>query len=79
MTTLQGFIIVMGSSGQLLIARKDARGYVAWIAGNLALIIVYHETQQFGLIVLQIANTAIQALALVSWLRASRQPAPISV
>lgn len=72
MTTLQAFIIVMGLTGQLLIARKDARGYLAWIAGNLALMVVYHETNQFGLVALQFANTAIQALAFTSWLRERR-------
>lgn len=74
MTTLQAFIIVMGLTGQLLIARKDARGYLAWMAGNLALMVVYHQTHQFGLVALQVANTAIEALAFVSWLRGHQPP-----
>ena len=72
MTTLQAFIIAMGLTGQLLIARKDARGYLAWIVGNLALMVVFYQTQQFGLIAWQVANTAIQVMAFLSWLRESR-------
>lgn len=72
MTTLQAFIIVMGLSGQLLIARKDARGYLAWIIGNLALMVVFYQTRQFGLIAWQVANTAIQVMAFLSWLREGR-------
>ncbi len=59
----------MGLSGQLLIARKDPRGYVAWIAGNLALMVVYYRTEQTALIGLQLANTAIQIGALINWRR----------
>jgi len=68
---LQAFIIVMALSGQILIARKDPKGYLAWIAGNLALIVVYYQTQQVALIGLQLANTAIQLVALKAWLRGS--------
>lgn len=69
MTTLQAFIIVMGIIGQILVARRDSRGYLAWIAGNLALIVVYQQTRQFGLIGLQAANIFIQITALASWCR----------
>lgn len=72
MTTLQAFIVVMGLGGQLLIARKDARGYLTWIAGNIALMVVFYQTQQFGLIAWQVANTCIQMLAFLSWLRDER-------
>ncbi|WP_198140842.1 hypothetical protein [Nitrosospira sp. NpAV] len=72
---LQVFIIVTGLIGQLLITRKDARGYLAWIAGNLALIIVYHQTQQFWLIAWQIANITLQVTALVVWLKEAKPQA----
>jgi len=68
-TTLQAFIIIMGLAGQVLIARKDPRGYVAWIAGNLALVVVYVDTQQHALVGLQVVNSAIQASALIRWMR----------
>lgn len=66
---LQVFVIVMGLGGQILIARKDPRGYLAWIAGNLGLMAVYHQTQQPALLFLQVVNTAIQLCALASWRR----------
>lgn len=76
MTELQVFIIVMGLTGQLLITRKDARGYLAWMAGNLALIAVYYQTQQFWLIAWQIVNIALQAVALILWMREVKPQAP---
>lgn len=72
MTILQGFILVMGLGGQLMIARHDARGYLAWIAGNLALIVIYRDTQQLALMALPAMNTLIQCAALVSWARHER-------
>jgi len=69
MSVLQAFIIIMGLAGQVLIARKDHRGYVAWIAGNLGLMIVYHQTHQPALIGLQIINTTFQVGALIAWRR----------
>ena len=73
MSLLQAFIIAMGLVGQVLIARKDARGYVAWIAGNLGLIVVYYQTDQAALIGLQVFNTLFQAGALVAWRRDSHR------
>lgn len=72
MTSLQAFIVVMGLTGQLLVARKDARGYLAWILGNIALAVIYYQTQQFALIALLAINTAIQTLTMVVWLRRER-------
>lgn len=72
MTSLQAFIVVMGLTGQLLVARKDARGYLAWILGNIALAVIYYQTQQFALIALLAINTAIQTLTMVVWLRQER-------
>lgn len=69
MLVLQAFIIATGLAGHVLIARKDPRGYLAWIAGNLALIVVYHQTRQYALIGLQIVNCAVQVGALISWRR----------
>lgn len=69
MNALQLFVIVAGLTGQLFIARKDPRGYLAWIAGNMGLVFVYWETKQFGLIALQFVNTAIQVAALMAWRR----------
>lgn len=62
----------MGLTGQLLVARKDARGYLAWILGNIALAVIYYQTQQFALIALLAINTAIQTLTMVVWLRRER-------
>ncbi len=73
MSVLQAFIITMGLAGQVLIARKDHRGYAAWIAGNLGLMIVYHQTHQPALIGLQILNTTFQIGALISWKRSARR------
>jgi nicotinamide riboside transporter PnuC len=70
MSCLQTFIIVMGLAGQILVARQDYRGYVAWIAGNVALMYVYYQTHQLPLIGLQVVNSAIQLAALFRWLRA---------
>lgn len=74
MSLLQGFIIAMGLVGQVLVARKDARGYLAWIAGNLGLMVVYHQTDQAALIALQVFNTVFQAGALIAWRRESSRP-----
>jgi nicotinamide riboside transporter PnuC len=71
MTSLQAFIIVMGLVGQVLIARRDVRGYVAWIAGNVALMFIYYETHQLALIGLQVVNSAIQVNALRLWMQES--------
>lgn len=79
MSALQLFIIMSGLTGQLLIARKDPRGYLAWIAGNIGLVFVYLETKQFALIVLQFVNTAIQLGALIAWRRAKQRGAPSSL
>lgn len=79
MTELQVFIIAMGFYGQLLITQKNARGYLAWIAGNLALIVVYYQTLQFWLIAWQIANITLQAVAFVTWLREDKSKALIGV
>ncbi|MDH6645359.1 nicotinamide riboside transporter PnuC [Ralstonia sp. GP73] len=70
---LQLFVILAGLTGQLLIARKDPRGYLAWIAGNIGLVFVYLETKQFALIALQFINTAIQVAALIAWGRGRRR------
>ena len=61
----------MGLAGQILIAKQDYRGYMAWIAGNVALMYVYYQTQQLALIGLQVANSAIQLAALRRWATAS--------
>ena len=72
MSPLQLFVILAGLTGQLFIARKDPRGYLAWIAGNMGLVFVYWETKQFALIALQFVNTGIQVTALIAWRRAKR-------
>jgi nicotinamide riboside transporter PnuC len=73
MSILQAFIITMGLAGQILIARKDHRGYAAWIAGNLGLMIVYHQTHQPALIGLQIVNTTFQVGTLIAWRRSTER------
>lgn len=73
MSVLQAFIITMGLAGQVLIARKDHRGYAAWIAGNLGLMIVYHQTHQPALIGLQVLNTTFQVGALIAWKRSAHR------
>lgn len=67
MTILQAFIIAMSLTGQVLVAKKDRRGYLAWIVGNVALMVVYRDTGQLGLIFLPLVNCAIQTAALISW------------
>ncbi len=69
MDLLQLLIITMGLAGQVLIARKHAGGYVFWIVGNIALMFMYHGLGQFGLIALQVANTAIQLFAITRWIK----------
>lgn len=67
MDALQLLIMCAGLVGQILIARKDRRGYLCWIVGNIALVWVYQDARQFGLIVLAIMNTAIQVHAFRHW------------
>jgi hypothetical protein len=64
MTVLQVFIAAMGVIGQILVARQDVRGYAAWIA-------LHSQTHQLGLIAVPLMNTAVQAAALVAWMRKS--------
>lgn len=72
MDWLQPLIILMGLSGQLLIAKKNPAGYACWIVGNISLMFVYADLRQYGLMGLQAVNTIIQIYALNDWLRGLR-------
>lgn len=73
MDWLQPLIILMGLSGQLLIAKKNPAGYACWIIGNISLMFVYADLHQYGLMGLQAVNTLIQIYALNDWLQGFRQ------
>ena len=72
MDWLQPLIILMGLSGQLLIAKKNPAGYACWIVGNISLMFVYVDLHQYGLMGLQAVNTVIQIYALIDWLKSFR-------
>lgn len=73
MDLLQLVIITFGLVGQVLIARKSHTGYLFWIFGNIALMFAYHDLHQYGLVGLQVVNTAIQMYAIAHWIRQHRQ------
>lgn len=76
MDLLQLFIIVMGLAGQVFVARKHPAGYGFWTAGSIALIVVYSDLHQYGLIGFQAANTGIQLYAMNRWARDRRATLP---
>lgn len=81
MILLQGFILLMGVVGQIMIASHDSRGYFAWIAGNVGLVEVYVGTQQTILIILPVMNIILQSVALIIWIKkraASLPPKDVS-
>jgi nicotinamide riboside transporter PnuC len=62
----------MGLAGQVLVAKRNAMGYAFWIVGNVSLMFMCHGLHQYGLIGLQIVNTAIQLYAVGRWINLSR-------
>ena len=83
MDALEIIIIVTGLIGQALVAKRIKWGFVFWIIGNLALSIVFWQSQKFGLIGLHAIYTSIQIYSFVNWARldkkAHRMPATATV
>ena len=67
MDFLQGIIIATGLIGQGLVAKRNRWGFVFWIAGNLALSVVFWRSSQFALIALHALYSAIQIYSFISW------------
>lgn len=72
MDALQLLIVTMGLAGQVLVAKRNAMGYAFWIVGNVSLMFMYHGLHQYGLIGLQVVNTAIQLYAVGRWINLSQ-------
>lgn len=64
---LQGFIIITGLAGQVLVGRRNHNGFLFWIAGNAALIYNFVGAGQLGLAALYGVYTGISIYSIVSW------------
>ena len=72
MDFLQLIIIATGLVGQGLVAKRNRWGFVFWIAGNLALSVVFWRSSQFALIALHALYSAIQIYSFISWSRSDK-------
>ena len=75
MDFLQGIIIATGLIGQGLVAKRNRWGFAFWIAGNLALSVVFWRSGQFALIALHALYSAIQIYSFISWSRSDQTAA----
>lgn len=63
----QLFIIITGLLGQILVARRNPRGFVFWIMGNIVLIQNFFNLRQFGLAGLYGVYTMISLYSIIAW------------
>ena len=76
MDATQLFIIVTGILGQILVAKRDSKGFLFWIAGNIALINTFTQHQQFGLAGLYFLYTILSIYSIFSWRRGMPSETP---
>ena len=69
---LQLVTVVCGLAGNLLINRKDARGFYLWIVTNGLLVIIQVLTGMYLLMVLYVAYSALAVEGLVKWRREAK-------
>lgn len=63
----QGFILVTGVGGQLLVAHKNALGFWTWIASNIVLIYVSMKQGLPGMAALYVFYTAMCFYSIWRW------------
>jgi nicotinamide riboside transporter PnuC len=63
----QGFILVTGVAGQLLVAHKNALGFWTWIASNIVLISVSMKQELPGMAALYVFYTAMCFYSIWRW------------
>jgi nicotinamide riboside transporter PnuC len=63
----QGFILVSGVAGQLLVAHKNTLGFWVWIASNIVLISVSMKQELPGMAALYVFYTAMCFYSIWRW------------
>lgn len=67
MQYLQIVAIITGLLGHWLITKQDVRGYYAWIAGNVATIILQLNVELYGMAALFLTYTALSIYGIIKW------------
>lgn len=63
----QGFILVTGVGGQILVAHKNALGFWVWIASNFVLVSVSLKQELPGMAALYVFYTAMCFYSIWRW------------
>lgn len=64
---LEIFAIATGLAGHWLISNQDVRGYYAWIAGNLAFIVMQYNVGLYGMAGLFVVYTLLSIRGIIKW------------
>jgi nicotinamide riboside transporter PnuC len=66
-TVAQAIVVVCGLGGNVLINRKDPRGFYLWIVTNALLVVLQVMTGMYLLIALYLAYSALAVEGLMKW------------
>lgn len=76
MDWMQFFIVVTGLAGQILVAKRNPAGFFCWIAGNMAMMVMFAEQSLYAMVGLYCIYTLISMYGIFEWRAGRLAPQP---